>query len=536
MQVATDELQRSFRLHRRLGRGGFGEVWLATMSHGGGGIGVPVALKVLREDLTHEDEAVRRLRDEARLLSRLDHPNLLKVFDLTHLHGRACLVSEYVDGQDLAQCLQGDDPLPLRALLQVLADVTAGLEAAWSARVPGHAEPARVVHRDVKPSNIRIGRDGVVKLLDFGIARTDELTREAHTRSDVMIGSPRYMAPERFTSVSPEPASDLYSLGVILWEGVSRRRMVDGPITVQASFAIDRGRHHRFVQQRLSGLDEAVPAPIVGLITDLLRFHPAERPTHEAMIARCWELAALLEEQETLPSWIRRREWPKAAAEDAEDRVRSPFGPVTSTTFHGVRYRAARRAAGGRRWGWPVAAVAAIGLAVAAGVLWTPKPQPVPVPEPEPMPVLTPTPTPTSKPDPAPQPVPDLTPTPTPVPTAQSVPDPTPTPAPTPTPTPQPAPATVATAARPAQAAPGGCVPNERMGCVRAGRDAVVLRRGDTVHRVAPGRTIALAVGRWTYRGDWGSRPLKSVDVAPDATLVIKCDSDLWSCSVDAPP
>src|SRR5690606_17230382 len=124
------------------------------------------AVKVLRRDLSVDGDAVRRLRDEGRLLARLDHPTILRAFDLVRLDGRLALVTELVEGADLAELLRADPPLPARALVEVIGRVAAALDAAHATPGPD-GRPLALVHRDVKPTNVRVGRFGEVKLLDF---------------------------------------------------------------------------------------------------------------------------------------------------------------------------------------------------------------------------------------------------------------------------------------------------------------------------------------------------------------------------------
>ena len=259
MTPEVDETRRTFAIRRCLGRGGFGEVYLGTMTHPSG-LESQVALKVLRRDVPPDSQAVHRLRDEARLLARAQHPSILRVHDLVILGGRVCLVTEFVDGEDLSGCLRGEQPLPLRGLLQVVADVAGALHAAYNAEVPGVDGPLRIVHRDVKPTNIRLGKSGGVKLLDFGIARTDEMTREAVTaQRHAGSASPRYMAPERFTRASPHPGSDVFSLGIIVWEGIARRKYYDMPLTFVMGLSIDAVRYAAFLQDRMRDIIDLAP-------------------------------------------------------------------------------------------------------------------------------------------------------------------------------------------------------------------------------------------------------------------------------------
>ncbi|MBN2800628.1 MAG: serine/threonine protein kinase, partial [Deltaproteobacteria bacterium] len=193
---------RTFHFHTCLGAGGFGEVYRADMTTTGGLTQV-VAVKMLRSGLAPASQSVERLRDEGRMLARLQHPVVLGVHDMTVMEGRVALVTEYVEGQDLDACFTGEAPLPSRALLQVIGQVADALYSAWEALC--------LVHRDIKPSNIRLGTHGQVKLLDFGIARSEQGDREAHTATNMMVGSLPYMAPERFATADIQPAADVFA-------------------------------------------------------------------------------------------------------------------------------------------------------------------------------------------------------------------------------------------------------------------------------------------------------------------------------------
>ena len=159
---------RLFELNTCLGQGGFGEVYRATVTSMGG-IATTVAVKVLRTDLGIDSDAVSRLRDEGRVLARLNHPNIVRIHDLTILEGRVALVMEYLPGDDLVDCLDGPDGMGLSVALDALQQVSHALEAAWE--TPGQdGRPLRLVHRDIKPTNVMLGRFREVYLLDWGIA------------------------------------------------------------------------------------------------------------------------------------------------------------------------------------------------------------------------------------------------------------------------------------------------------------------------------------------------------------------------------
>ena len=323
-----------------LGRGGFGEVYRATMTRAGG-VQAEVAVKVLRKDIDPGSEAVKRLRDEGRLLGALRHPAILHVHDLALLDGRVALITEYVDGHDLDVCIASEPPIPLRALLAVVGEVASALDAAWSTP-SSTGKPIQLVHRDIKPSNIRIGKHGEVKLLDFGIARAANVLREAETANDAMMGSFLYMAPERFQDDRPDPASDVYSLGCVLFEGIHRERFFQGASlkTVYATVT-RRSRHTAHVEQRLRALDPSVPDDVVVLIRDLLGGDEMIRPAASEAAARLEEL----EERTlglTLKRWARGRDWaparPVVGSLDGRQLVIEPF-PVTGAVRRPVRHR-----------------------------------------------------------------------------------------------------------------------------------------------------------------------------------------------------
>lgn len=171
---------RVFRLHECVDEGGFGEVYRATM-RSPGGLEHDVAVETLKPRVAPDDDAVRRLRDEARLLARLEHRAILDVIDIVQLAGRVAVVMKYLDGEDLGSCATGDPPLSRRACVEVAGEVASALSA---------AEGLELVHGDIKPSNIRVLSDGSVRLLDYGIARSPRIEREGHTSTGMLIGTP----------------------------------------------------------------------------------------------------------------------------------------------------------------------------------------------------------------------------------------------------------------------------------------------------------------------------------------------------------
>lgn len=303
------EAGRRFRFQQCLGSGGFGEVYLAMMTSASG-VETEVAVKMLHEGLDPRSQAVQRLRDEGRLLGTLNHPSVLKVHDLVLLEDRVALVMEYVPGMDLEQCVEITTPIGLRAGLEVVAHVADALHIAFDSNGPDGA-PLHLVHRDIKPPNIRIGMHGEVKVLDFGIAKAADARREAKTQTSVMIGSPWYMAPERFNGENDGAPADVYALGCTLYEVAARGGRLFSELSSREHFllALDPVAHDTHVREHLHPLD--IPTDVRWLLDRMLAFDPKERPSTVDVSER----AEVLAEQiggETLRRWCKTLDWPTA--------------------------------------------------------------------------------------------------------------------------------------------------------------------------------------------------------------------------------
>jgi len=307
--------RRKFVMGPCLGRGGFGEVYRATTSHPGG-LETVVAVKVLRSDVDPAGDAVRRLRDEGRLLARLDHPTILRVHDLCLLDGRVALVTEYVDGADLADCWTGVPPLSPRGLFQVVGRIAGALAAAHRATDAAGA-PLGLVHRDVKPTNIRVGRHGEVKLLDFGIAWSRATDREARTDSDLVVGSLHYMAPERFVSKRANPAWDVAGLGTVLHEGLTGERFLPDTMRDAVQLAVRSERYEKHLVERLALLARRHPPEVVDLVRRTLAWDGADRIAAADLEVRCEQIADAIGGP-TLSRWCRDRQWAAPEGVDGE--------------------------------------------------------------------------------------------------------------------------------------------------------------------------------------------------------------------------
>lgn len=220
MQATAPRRTLDLVLQEELAGGTFARVYRAALQLPGAP-SRPVAVKILKEQWGDAEEIAARTRDEARLLSRLRHPNLVRVDDAFEVDGRLALVMELVDGADLRQLVEAlareGRVVPPRAALGIAWAVARALGDAQGLVLPGDSGPLRLVHRDIKPPNVMVDRSGTVKVLDFGTARTDDVGRWAQT-TNVRFGSLKYMSPERREGERGELPSDVYALGVVLVE------------------------------------------------------------------------------------------------------------------------------------------------------------------------------------------------------------------------------------------------------------------------------------------------------------------------------
>jgi predicted Ser/Thr protein kinase len=201
-----------YRVIGLLGRGGMGEVYRADDLK----LGQPVALKFLPEFLANDVVARERFYSEVRLARQVSHPNVCRVYDLADIEGRHCLSMEYVDGEDLSSLLKRIGRLPQDKALEIARQLCAGLAA---------AHDRGVLHRDLKPSNVMIDGRGRVRITDFGLAVASGGPGVAEGETS---GTPAYMAPEQLEGKSATVQSDLYALGLVLYEISTGRKVFDG--------------------------------------------------------------------------------------------------------------------------------------------------------------------------------------------------------------------------------------------------------------------------------------------------------------------
>jgi serine/threonine-protein kinase len=212
---------------RELGVGGMAEVLLARAT-GEAGFEKLVALKVLQPHMARQPMVVEHFLDEARLASRLVHPNIVQTIDLGRAGAEYFIAMEYVEGSDLERLLAASRAagaaVPLRVAFTVVARVLDGLHAAHTAS-SADGKPLGIVHRDVKAANVFVARNGAVKVGDFGIAKANEDARGARTEVGQVKGTAAYMSPEHRTGEAVDARSDLYSAAAVAYEVFTGREI-----------------------------------------------------------------------------------------------------------------------------------------------------------------------------------------------------------------------------------------------------------------------------------------------------------------------
>ncbi len=318
---AGDVIAGRYELVELIGRGGMSSVWKAHDRL----LDRTIAIKSLHEQFTQDEEYVERFRREARSVAQLSHPNIVTVIDRGEEKGRQYIVFEYVEGENLKQLIERSGPLPVRDALLLTLQM---------ARALGFAHERGLIHRDVKPQNVLLNEDGQPKMTDFGIARSVDV--EGVTITGTVLGTSEYIAPEQARGQRVDALTDVYSLGVVLYELLTGRVPFQGE-----SFVAIALRHVNEPAPSVLELRPDCP-PRVGMAVErALAKRPEDR--FGSMSELCGELEACLYELDS----------------SSEEATMISRGPVAPPRLRRPRKRR-------RRVGifWPSAAVAAI-LAVA---------------------------------------------------------------------------------------------------------------------------------------------------------------------------
>ena len=327
-----DLIADRYELEELVGSGGMSDVFRARDNQ----LDRRVAIKILHDRYAGDPEYLTRFRTEARSVARLSHPNIVTVIDRGEDAGRQYIVFEHVDGENLKELVQRSGRLPVRRAIELALAVADGLAFA-------HQEG--LVHRDVKPQNVLLSREGEIKVTDFGIARSLEVEHGV-TQTGTVLGTGEYLAPEQASGKPISPATDVYSLGVVLWEMLAGEVPFSGENFVAVAL-----RHVNEPVPRLRETRPDVSPRLASAVERSLAKDPAER--FPSMAALADELRACLVDDEA-----------PAAPEDAALTLITRPAPAP------VPARARRRRSRRRPLGYALLALVAGGAALAAVLLF----------------------------------------------------------------------------------------------------------------------------------------------------------------------
>jgi len=253
-----------YRIDKELGRGGMAIVYKAVEEN----LEREVALKVLPQGMSHDRKVIERFHREARSAAQLNHPNIVTIFDEGEINGVHFMAMEYLNGRDLHEIVQENGPIPPQQAVSLIAPVAEAL---------GYAHEEGTVHRDVKSSNVMVTDVGRPVLMDFGIAYAGSEARL--TQTGTVLGTPEYMSPEQARGNEVDARSDLYSLGVVLYESLTGKLPHTGGHPMSVVYKV---LHESYTPPR--HIDDEIPEWLEQIVAKLLKKAPEDRyqTGHEA--------------------------------------------------------------------------------------------------------------------------------------------------------------------------------------------------------------------------------------------------------------
>ena len=246
-----------YEIVKSIGEGGMANVYLAQDTI----LDRKVAIKVLRGDLSHDEKFIRRFQREALSVSNLSHQNIVEVYDVGEENGQHYIVMEYIEGKTLKQLLQKRGSLTLSEVVDIMSQLTDGL---------AHAHNAYIIHRDVKPQNIMIEDDGLIKITDFGIAMALNSTQLTQTNS--VMGSVHYLPPEQANGKGSTIKSDIYSLGILMYE------LLTGSVPFKGDNAVEIALKH--LKEKIPSIrrqNPTIPQSVENIVLKATAKNPKNR-------------------------------------------------------------------------------------------------------------------------------------------------------------------------------------------------------------------------------------------------------------------
>ena len=246
-----------YEIIKTIGEGGMANVYLANDTI----LDRKVAIKVLRGDLSNDEKFIRRFKREALSVSNLSHPNIVEVYDVGEEDGNYYIVMEYIEGKTLKQLLQKRGALTLNEVIDIMTQLTDGL---------AHAHEAYIIHRDIKPQNIMIEDNGLVKITDFGIAMALNSTQLTQTNS--VMGSVHYLPPEQANGKGSTVKSDIYSLGILMYE------LLTGSVPFKGDTAVEIALKH--MKEKIPSIrkqDPTIPQSVENIVLKATAKNPKNR-------------------------------------------------------------------------------------------------------------------------------------------------------------------------------------------------------------------------------------------------------------------